>query len=124
MNTLITLAALAALLVLFIAGLRVPVGRGRMRAVARLLSWLAALAAVALVNAIAYRNDVHLDVTREQAFTPSDETLRIVRGLSQDVDLVYFYQAQNPAGVRYRLVDRLMGSHDQLATRRASYGGN
>lgn len=112
MNTLITLAALAALLVLFVAGLRVPVGRGRMRTVARLLSWLAALAAVALVNAIAYRNDVHLDVTREQAFTPSDETLRIVRGLSQDVDLVYFYQAQNPAGRAAKQMVEVLGKEN------------
>src|SRR6266513_1767460 len=44
-----------------------------------------------------YRHDAQLDVTREQAFTPSPEAREIVRGLQEPVDLVYFYQKQDPA---------------------------
>ena len=89
---------LLALGLLFGAGLRAPQGRGRWRIASRLLGLLAALALALLANVAVFRNDQHFDLTQEQAFTPAPETLQVLQGLTQDVELVYFYQAQNPAG--------------------------
>ena len=50
-----------------------------------------------LANMALFRHDAHLDLTREQAFTPSAEAQQIVRRLSEPVDLTYFYQKQDPA---------------------------
>src|SRR5262245_43936959 len=90
-----TLAALAAL---FAAGLSAPIGRGRLRWVVRSAGVIGALGAALLANVIVYRHDLHLDVTREEAFTPAKETREILANLREDVELIYFYQAQNPAG--------------------------
>lgn len=89
---------LLALGVLFAAGLRAPQGRGHWRVASRLLGVLAALAVALLANVVVLRNDQHFDLTQERAFTPAPETLQVLQGLTQDVELVYFYQAQNPAG--------------------------
>ena len=56
--------------------------------------WLVTLAA----NVAVYRHDAHLDFTREQAFTPSREAQEVVRSLREPVELVYFYQKDDPAG--------------------------
>lgn len=90
-----TLAALAAL---FAAGLSAPIGRGRMRWAVRTAGVVGALGAALLANVIVYRHDLHLDLTREEAFTPARETREILANLREDVELIYFYQAQNPAG--------------------------
>ena len=104
-----TLATLAALALLFAAGLHAPLGRGRGRIVVRLLQVLAALAAVAAANVVVYRHDQHFDVTQEEAFTPAAETREVLRQLQQDVELVYFYQAQNPAGRAAKQMVEIMG---------------
>lgn len=109
MSWLWNLAALALLGVLFAAGLAAPLGRGRVRVAARAIGVAGALAAVLAVNLVAFRHDRHFDLTREQAFTPAAETLAILRGLNQDVELTYFYQAQNPAGRAARDMVELMG---------------
>jgi hypothetical protein len=110
LNTLGFVIVLAALSVLFAAGLRVPIGQTRWR---RRVTWiLTVLAASALTigaNVALYRHDVHFDVTREQGFTPSPEAQRVVEGLSTDVDLTYFYQKQNPAGRIAKTMVEIMG---------------
>ncbi len=98
-----------ALGVLFAAGLRAPLGRGRLRVAVRVLGALAALTVAVLANVVAYRNDRHFDVTHEEAFTPAPETLQVLQGLKQDVELVYFYQAQNPAGRAAKQMVEIMG---------------
>jgi hypothetical protein len=98
MAIVINLAALLALALLFAAGLRAPIGRGRARVYWRLAGVVAALSVTVLANVVVYRNDRHFDLTREEAFTPAPETLQILRELQQDVELIYFYQQQNPAG--------------------------
>jgi ABC-type uncharacterized transport system involved in gliding motility auxiliary subunit len=102
-----TIAALALLLA---AGLRVPAPPAGARRVAlRLLLTAGALGATLAANVALYKHDAHFDLTREQAFTPAPETLRVVRGLAQDVELTYFYQKQNPAGRAAKTMVELLG---------------
>ncbi|MEK8051353.1 GldG family protein [Ideonella sp. DXS22W] len=103
------LGVLAALVVLFAAGLRAPLGRGRGRIVVRAIGVVAALGAVLAANVIVFRHDQHFDVTHEQAFTPAPETRAVLEQLTQDVELVYFYQAQNPAARAAKTMVEIMG---------------
>src|SRR5215468_4574981 len=90
---------IAASLVLFAAGLRVPVPAiGVARWLARGAVVGAAVAIVVFANMALYRHDLQFDLTRGHAFTPSAEAQAIVRGLNQPVQLTYFYQKQDPAG--------------------------
>ena len=90
---------IAALLMLFAAGLRLPIPAvGFARWVARVGITGAAVAITVLANMALYRHDLQFDLTRERAFTPSAEAQSIVRGLSQPVQLTFFYQKQDPAG--------------------------
>ncbi len=98
MNIVINLVVLLALVLLFAAGLRAPLGQGRARVAARVLGVVGVLVVALLANIVVYRNDQHFDLTREEAFTPAPETLQVLRELNEDVELVYFYQQQNPAG--------------------------
>ena len=92
-------ACVAALIVLFAAGLRVRVyGAGWRRWALRIGLVTAAAGATLAANIAVYRHDAHLDFTREQAFTPSREAQDVVRSLQEPVELVYFYQKDNPAG--------------------------
>ena len=92
-------AAVAALVVLFAAALRLRVyGAGWRRWTLRAGVIFGALVAVLAANVAVYRHDAHLDFTREGAFTPSREAADIVRGLQEPVQLVYFYQKENAAG--------------------------
>ncbi len=92
-------ACLGALAVLFVAALRIRVyGAGWRRWALRLSIIGAGTAATLAANVAVYRHDAHLDLTREGAFTPSHEAADIVRSLSEPVELVYFYQKQDPAG--------------------------
>jgi len=98
MNGLLFALVIAALGVLFTAALRVPVGRpGWPRWVGRGLLTAGAVAATVAANVALYRNDSHFDLTASRAFTPTPEVERLVRDLRADVDLVYFYQKQDPA---------------------------
>jgi ABC-type uncharacterized transport system involved in gliding motility auxiliary subunit len=91
---------IAALAVLFAAGLRLPVRLGfASRAVSAVLVVAASIAAVILANLALFRHDAHLDLTREKAFTPSAEAGELVRGLTEPVDVAYFYQKQSPGAV-------------------------
>jgi hypothetical protein len=93
------IGAIAALLVLFAAGLRLPIPAiGALRWLARCAIVGAAVAVAIFANMALYRHDLQFDLTREQAFTPSAESQEIVRGLTQPVQLTYFYQKQDPAG--------------------------
>jgi hypothetical protein len=87
-----------ALALLFAAGLKVPV---RLAFASRLASAMlvaaAALTVAILANLALFRHDAHLDLTHEKAFTPSADAREVVRGLSEKVDIAYFYQKQNLA---------------------------
>ncbi|HZD26203.1 MAG TPA: Gldg family protein, partial [Alphaproteobacteria bacterium] len=110
LNAALLAAMLAALAVLFMAGLRLPMPRApRRRTLLRAGLVAAAAILTLLANLAAYRNDVHIDLTREEAFTPSPEAERVVRSLTRDVELTYFYQRNNPAAVATRTMVELMG---------------
>ncbi|HET8577125.1 MAG TPA: Gldg family protein [Methylomirabilota bacterium] len=101
---------LVALLLLFAAGVRLPVARaGWSRRLARGSVAVSAAALVLLANIALYRHDVHFDVTRSHAFTPSAEAQRVIRSLTTDVELTYFYQKQNPAGRAAKRMVEIMG---------------
>jgi hypothetical protein len=106
LNGLVSAVILVALLFLFAAGLRFPTAwAGWRRWCAQGGVMLGAAALTLLANIALYRHDVHFDVTHERAFTPSPEAQRVVQGLTADVDLLYFYQRQHPAG---RLAKRMV----------------
>jgi hypothetical protein len=110
LNGAIAAIVLAVLLVLFAAGLRVPLPRrGWGRSLTQAGLGLAAAAATLLANVALYRHDVHIDVTREEAFTPSPEARRVVEALSTDVSVTYFYQKQDPAARTARTLLEIMG---------------
>lgn len=108
MSIAINFCVLLAVLLLFAAGLRAPMGQGRARVAGRLAGGVGVLAVALLANIVAYRNDAHFDLTQDEAFTPAPETLQILRGLNQDVELIYFYQQQNPAGRAARQMVEIM----------------
>jgi hypothetical protein len=90
----------AALALLFAAGLKLPVRLGfARRAMSATLVIAAAMLAVVLANVALFRHDAHLDLTREKAFTPSAEASRVIRGLAEPVDVAYFFQKQSPGAV-------------------------
>ena len=87
-----------ALALLFAAGLKVPVRLAFASRVASVaLVAAAAVTVTILANLALFRHDAHLDLTHEKAFTPSAEAREVVRGLSEPVDIAYFYQKQNLA---------------------------
>src|SRR5262249_56628990 len=69
------------------------------RAISTALVIIAAVALVILANVALFRHDVHLDLTRERAFTPSTEAGEVIRGLTEPIDVAYFYQKQNAGAV-------------------------
>jgi hypothetical protein len=94
------LGAIVALALLFTAGLTLPVRLGfARRAISAALVIASALGVVILANVALFRHDAHLDLTREKAFTPSAEASRVIRGLTEPVDVAYFFQKQNPGAV-------------------------
>jgi hypothetical protein len=91
------LGVITALMVLFAAGLKLPVRVDfTSRAVAAAFVIGAALTVVILANVALFRHDAYLDLTREKAFTPSAEARDTVGALSEPIDVTYFYQKQNP----------------------------
>lgn len=111
-NTLLFGAWLAASGLLWVLGLRLPL-HTRLRAFsAGVYAWgivLAAVAVALLANVGLYRHDVHFDLTRGRAFSPSPEAERVVRGLTRDVALTYFYQAQDAHGRRAKDLVEILG---------------
>jgi hypothetical protein len=104
------LGVVAALLILFAVGLRfrLPLA-GAPRWLYRSVIVGLAVVAVLFANMALFRHDAHLDLTREKAFTPSTESLSMIRGLTQDVELVYFYQKQSPGGRAAKTMVEIMG---------------
>jgi hypothetical protein len=101
---------LGALLLLFALGVRLPVARaGWRRWLARGAGAAGAVVLVLLANVALFRHDVHFDVTRSHAFTPSPEAQRVIGSLATDVELTYFYQKQNPAGRAAKHMVEMMG---------------
>jgi hypothetical protein len=96
-NGLLFGAWLAALLLLFALGLRLPLQ-------ARLTMWpalarsaaivLSALGIAIVANVALYRHDVHFDLTAERQYTPPPQARAVAAGLTEPMTVTYFY---NPA---------------------------
>jgi hypothetical protein len=108
---------LAAVLLLFGLGVRLPLQPRlrRLAAVAYTTGVIAAVVAIAaLANVAVTLHDVHFDLTREQVFTPSRQAEHVVDSLDRPVKLTYFYQAQDPAGKRARDMVEVLGRRNPL----------
>ncbi|HEV2548748.1 MAG TPA: Gldg family protein [Stellaceae bacterium] len=89
---------LAALVLLFVIGARLPIPlSGLRRWLVRCAILGGAVGITILANMALYRHDSHVDLTRSAAFTPSAEAQQVVRSLRHPLDLAYFYQKQDPA---------------------------
>lgn len=94
-----------AMLGLFLLGLRLPLQPRLSRAAGMAYATavvVSALVLVVLANVALTGHDVHVDLTRERVFTPSRHALEVVDRLTQDVELTYFYQANDPSGKRLK----------------------
>jgi ABC-type uncharacterized transport system involved in gliding motility auxiliary subunit len=103
---------LVALAVLFALAIRLPLQTKLARAGSFLYNWGVVVAAVIVVvaaDAGLFLHDAYLDLTREKVFTPSEQAMKVVDGLQQDVNLTYFYQGQDQNALRMKDVLEVMG---------------
>jgi len=103
---------LAALVVLMAVGLRLPLQTRLSRFKALAYNWgivLVTLAVAVLANIALALHDAHLDLTRERTFTPSPQAEAVVRSLTQDIQLTYFYHAADQNGRRAKALVEILG---------------
>ena len=109
---------LVAVVILFLAGTRLPLAlrRGsRLRATTFHMAIVAGAVAVAvLANVALTLNDAHVDLTREKIYTPSAQAMKVVDDLKQPVRLTYFYRSQDPEGRRVKEVLGVMARRNPL----------
>jgi hypothetical protein len=112
---------IVALVGLFWLGLRLPVQTRWRRTPALLYSAVvvaAAVGVVGLANLALARRDAHFDLTRERTFTPSAQAEEVVRSLTRDVELTYFYHAADQNGRRAKALLEVLGRrHPHLHVR-------
>lgn len=111
-DTFLFVAWIAALFLLFLLGLRLPLQARLGRFTGLAYTWslvLGAFAVALLANIALFRHDVHFDLTRERAFTPSPQAQAIIRALTRDVRLTYFYQSQDHNGRRAKDLLEILG---------------
>jgi len=110
---------LVAVAVLFAVALRLPLDTRRRGALRGLYVWgivAAAVAVVVVANVALARHDVHIDLTREKIFTPSQQAMKVVDELRIPVHVTYFYQGQDAAGRRMKEVLEVMGRRNPALT--------
>ena len=110
---------LLAVIVLFVAGLRLPL-ETRLGGVS---AWLYAAACVVaglgvwvLANVALVLNDTHIDLTREKVYTPSADAMAVVDELRSPVSITYFYRSEDPVGRRAGEILEVMGRRNPLLT--------
>ena len=84
----------AAMLLLFVLGLRLPLRIPGPRSRALMFNAVLAIGAivvVSLANVAIFRHDVYLDISREASNTPPPQLESVLDGLRTDVSLIYFY---------------------------------
>ena len=112
---------LIAVAVLLAVGWRLPL-QTRWARTANVLYQLAVLAAgicvAVLANVAIVLHDVHIDLTREKTYTPSDQAMKVIEELEQPVSLTYFLRAQDPGSQRMRTVlEQMARSNPRLRLR-------
>jgi ABC-type uncharacterized transport system involved in gliding motility auxiliary subunit len=110
---------LVAVLLLFAAGVRLPLSTGLGGIGARLYgaSCVAAgLGVWVLSNVALVLNDTHIDLTREKVYTPSAAAMAVVDELSTPVRITYFYRSEDPIGQRARNILEVMGRRNLMLT--------
>src|SRR5215468_1613911 len=110
---------LLALVVLFAAGLRLPLAIGLSGAWARLYAVGCVAAGIGvwvLSNVAIVLNDTHIDLTREKVYTPSVGAMAVVDELRSPVRITYFYRSEDPTGQRARNILEVMGRRNPLRT--------
>ena len=91
---------ICALVALFAFGIRLQLPlSGLRRWLARFAISGGACIAVLFANMALYRHDAHLDLTREEAFTPSQDAQQVVRDLREPLSLAYFYKKNDQAAL-------------------------
>ena len=108
---------LAAVLLLFWIGLRLPL----QTRLGRWQNWLytggvvvVGFALFALANVALTLHDGHVDLTREKIYTPSAAAMKVVDRLDREVRVMYFYHSLDPAGRRARDILALMQRRNPL----------
>ena len=112
------LIAVAALLAV---GWRLPL-QTRWARTANMLYQVAVVAAgicvAVLANVAVMLHDVHIDLTQEKTYTPSDQAMKVIKELEQPVSLTYFLRAQDPGSQRLRtLLEQMARSNPRLTLR-------
>ena len=94
---------LVAVLVLFAAGVKLPLQTHLGGFKARLYAGACVAAGVGvwvLANVALTLNDTHIDVTREKVYTPSPAAMKVAAELRAPVAITYFYRGQDSYGRR------------------------
>ena len=102
---------------LFVLALGLPLQTRLVRHRARLyaVALVGAIVGVAvLANVAVSLHDMHLDLTREKVFTPSEKALEVVDRLQRPLRLTYFFQGEDQAGKRAAEIVRVMGRRNPL----------
>jgi hypothetical protein len=102
---------------LIFAGLRLPLQTRftRAKSLAYNIGVVAAAVTVAaLANTAIILHDVHIDLTREKLFTPSQQAMKVVDDLRVPVRLTYFYRGQDAGGRRLKELLEVMGRRNAL----------
>ena len=108
---------LAAVLILFVAGVRLPLATGLGGIASRLYAAgcvAAGLGVSLLANVALHLNDTHIDLTREKVYTPSATAMAVVDELRTPVQITYFYRSEDPIGQRARNILEVMGRRNPM----------
>lgn len=108
---------LAAVLILFVAGARLPLAMGLGAIASRLYAVgcvAAGLGVWLLANVALHLNDTHIDLTREKVYTPSATAMAVVDELRTPVHITYFYRSEDPIGQRARNILEVMGRRNPM----------
>ena len=112
---------LAAVAVLLAIGWRLPLQTRWARTANMLYQFgvvTAGIGVAVLANVAITLHDVHIDLTREKTYTPSDQAMKVIKELEQPVSLTYFLRAQDPGSQRMRTVlEQMARSNPRLRLR-------
>jgi hypothetical protein len=110
---------LVALLVLFAAGLSLPLQTHLGGLKSRLYGAacvVAGLGAWVLANVALTLHDTHIDVTREKVYTPAPAAMRVAEELGTPVTITWFYRAQDSVGRRTGDLLKVMARRSPMLT--------